>query len=246
MIREGRRPGAVGEARAAAAERVLRGGEVCRIEDAAGDRLVTAIDVVGRGAWAGWLGTPLAPRLVLSGTRARAVGIAIAGQACAAIQMPHGCTADLVEALVGGGGTSLLASGLPVAHATTAEAAAVELAKRAGLLPAVLSLAAPQPGIEPTMTVEARIVLEQPWIDVGTLEAAVEVRLPTVHAETARLVASFQRNGTRASGTIDRTAGGCGRTLVPTALGMPDRRRVRLPALRLRPAAGRGAGAHGG
>jgi GTP cyclohydrolase II len=177
------------EARAAAAERVLRGGEICRIEDAGGDCLVTAVDVVGRGAWLRWLATSPGPRLVLSGTRARAVGIAIGGQACAAVRLAGQSTPALVEMLVGGSGMPWPTAPLAVAQATPAETAGVELAKRAGLLPAVLSLPSPQLGIEPMLAVDASAIVDQPRLDLTTLEATVEARLPIASAENARLVA---------------------------------------------------------
>jgi GTP cyclohydrolase II len=184
---------AAAEAGCAAAERALRGGGICRVNDAGGDRFIAAVDVVGTGAWSKWLGTRSDARLILTGARARVVGVAIGGNAGAAVRLDHLASPALVDALVGRQGAAPKVSGLRVERATAAERAALELAKRAGLLPAVLSIPASAPAPDVVVTVEADAVLGQPRQDLATLERAVEAKLPTAHTDAGRLVA-FRSN----------------------------------------------------
>jgi GTP cyclohydrolase II len=185
---------AASEASCAAAERILRGGGICRVTDPSGDAWLTAVDVVGPGAWLSWLGPHPGLRLILTSTRARAIGVAMGGRSCAAIRLGSDVSPELVASLAGYPGKLPKLASPQVERATRAERAGIELAKRAGLLPAVMSLPGSTQGIiSSVLSVEAASVLEQPSIDLATMERAVEARLPTTHAEGGRLVA-FRSN----------------------------------------------------
>ncbi|MDX6748537.1 GTP cyclohydrolase II [Geminicoccaceae bacterium 1502E] len=174
-------------AQVAAAERVLRSGGVCRVVGREGAVLVAAVDATDGTRWRDWAAAqPAGLRLVLTGPRALAVGLAVPGAACAAITFAGPVTAACIEALAGRGPLPS-GTGLACYHASEAERAAIELAKRAGLLPAILSL--PDSAGEVEHTVGADAVLSQACRDARALEPVVEAMLPIAATDKARLVA---------------------------------------------------------
>ena len=180
-------------ARRAAAEAVLREGGVVRI----GDRHGTALDfvaldsagAVGALAFARRQGDRV--RLVVTATRARALGLTVAAESgCVALAIPASGGIDLLERLAGlsnpGRGLSAVPT-LGVEPAGEIEAAAVVLAKRMALLPAVIVA----PPIRARVDARLELELLQPIDDMADrpIVPIVQAQLPISAAEHARIVA---------------------------------------------------------
>lgn len=180
-------------ARRAAAEAVLREGGVVRI----GDRHGTALDFValdsagaaGALAFARRQGDRV--RLVVTATRARALGLSVMAESgCVALAIPASGGIDLLERLAGlaNPGRSLSAvPALGVEPAGEIEAAAVVLAKRMALLPAVIVA----PAIRARVDARLELELLQPIDDMADrpIVPIVQAQLPISAAEQARIVA---------------------------------------------------------
>lgn len=180
-----------------AAEQVLRAGGVCRVEGGDGALLVRALDTVSEEELGGWLGRPEPPLLVITGNRAKALGLDVAEAANWTIGLPRGfALADLVN-IAGVSGIGMqrgLLAACTFTQGGEIENAALDLAKRAALLPAVLALPA---GDEPgEIVVSAEKILAQAADDLATLRPVVETALPVAAADRARLVLFRSASGT--------------------------------------------------
>lgn len=178
--------------RVAAAERALRAGGLVRIADRGHVIGVSAVD----GAHAATVARRIADardgaRLVMSGHRARALGLPVPTDAT--IAMPLVCPSDaaaVVRAAAIGARARLAGSlaGRPVDRAEPAEQAGVQLAKRAGLLPVVLAgrgVHDETAAVEPIPAAAVGAVASRA---AGDLIRVVEAPVPTALAEDARLV----------------------------------------------------------
>lgn len=177
-------------ARVVAAERVLAGGGTCLVQDPEGAVLIHAVDPLGEPGLAGWLAQGGPSVLLITGTRAQALGLAVPAAGCAALELGSSITPTGLLGLVGPG-LPVAGCGLPegcrLRLGTPLEEAAVDLAKRAGLMPAVL--ARPKgPDERADVTVDAQAILARSRDDLATLRPLVEARLPIAAAERGRLV----------------------------------------------------------
>jgi GTP cyclohydrolase II len=127
---------------------------------------------------------------VLTGPRAQTLGLAVPMSATVALTLPTGLEPALLRTLAdvpNGSAVAALGGGLALDHAHEAERAGIELAKRAGLLPAVLAL--PEDAVDSVeIEVHAREVAAQRRREIDSLQVAVETRLPIAAVEDARLV----------------------------------------------------------
>lgn len=177
-------------ARVVAAEKVLAGGGTCLILDASGAILVHAVEPFDEPGLGEWLTVHSPATLLLTGTRAQALGLAATATSCVALELDPAITSSTLFALVGPslpGGARSLGEGYRLRLATRVEEAAVELAKRAGLIPAVLARAA-NAETRADVVVEAEAIFARSRDDLATLRPLVEARLPIAATEHARLV----------------------------------------------------------
>lgn len=178
--------------RVAAAERALRAGGLVRIADRGHVIGVSAVD----GAHATTVARRIADaaegaRLVMSGHRARALGLPV--PADGSIAVPLVCPSDaaaVVRAADVGARARLGAAlaGRPVERAGAAEQAGVQLAKRAGLLPIVLAARGVRDepaAVEPVPAAAIGAVAAHAAAD---LVRVVEAPVPTTLAEDSRLI----------------------------------------------------------
>ncbi len=173
--------------RVAAARAALRSRAPCRIRDAVGTIRAFPIDGLAEGS--ALLRSPAA-RLVLTGSRAQTLGLAVPASGCVALPIT-GATAPrsiLSLARVGNDARNAFAAGVTVEHAREAERAGIELAKLAGLLPLLLSLPAGEEagGDEPVL--EAAEVFAEREREIRSLRPVVETRLPIAATEHGRMV----------------------------------------------------------
>ena len=177
-------------ARVVAAERVLSGGGTCLVHDGTAAILVHAVEPLGEPGLAEWLAASPTATLVLTGTRAQALGLAVPAASCAALELGPGVTPAGLAGLVGPGlpnGPRGLPEGCTLRLGTRLEEAAVDLAKRAGLIPAVLVRPAGEES-RADVSVEAEAILARSRDDLATLRPLVEARLPVAATEHGRLV----------------------------------------------------------
>ncbi|WP_051328824.1 GTP cyclohydrolase II [Geminicoccus roseus] len=178
--------------RLAAAEAVLREGGVVRIhgpDHPAVDFI--ALDGAGTAAalaFARSSGPTI--RMVLTGARARALGLDAGSAVCVALAVPSSGGTQLLETLAGMPASSRRPIGLPtlvVEPATPAEAAAIDIAKRASLLPVLMVV----PGS--SRQADAVVEISKDDIDTDPMDAPlvpiVQADLPISLTETARVVA---------------------------------------------------------
>ncbi|HET6468511.1 MAG TPA: GTP cyclohydrolase II [Geminicoccaceae bacterium] len=152
---------------------------------------IAAVEGITAPVAAAWLdrateGAPL--HLVVTGIRAQALGLGAHSGACVALTLPVGTPLDRLAALAclagmqaGRGDAARLAAG----PASLVERAGVQLARRAGLLPAVLALPDRQAPGRADMALAAAPLLAPPEL---ALERVVETRLPIAATERARLI----------------------------------------------------------
>lgn len=177
-------------ARVVAAERVLSGGGTCLLHDGETAILVHAVEPLDEPGLAEWLAATPPATLLLTGTRAQALGLAVPAAACVALELGAGITPAMLAALVGPGLPSAprgLPEGCTLRLGTRLEEAAVDLAKRAGLIPAVLARPAGSE-VRADVSVEAVAILARSRDDLATLRPLVEARLPVAATEHGRLV----------------------------------------------------------
>ncbi|MCS6878931.1 MAG: GTP cyclohydrolase II [Geminicoccaceae bacterium] len=206
-------------ARVVAAERVLAGGGTCLVQDGEAAILVHAVEPLDEPGLRDWLAARPPATLLLTGTRAQALGLLVPTVGCVALELDPEIAPATLLALVGpgfpGGGRSL-PDGSRLRRATRVEEAAVDLAKRAGLIPAVLARAATG-DVRADIAVEAEAILARSRDDLATLRPLVEARLPIAATERARLVL-FRS----ASGAVEHLA---------LVVGEPERRSAPLVRL---------------
>jgi GTP cyclohydrolase II len=176
----------------AAAEAVMREGGIVRILDPHGTPVdCVAMDGAGTAAALAFARSGgEAVRLVLTGARARALGLDAGGAVCVALAVPHAGGDELLEMLAGLPTTGRGPVGLPalvVEPATAAESAAIDLAKRAALLPALV--AAPVGRREPDAVVECIAAGSVVPEADPPLVPTVQAQLPISLTETAKIVA---------------------------------------------------------
>jgi GTP cyclohydrolase II len=178
--------------RLAAAEAVLREGGIVRIHGQ-GQPVVDCIALDGAGtaaalAFARSCG-PIV-RMVLTAARARALGLDAGGAVCVALAVPRAGGTELLETLAGMPSSGRGPVGLPplaVEPASPAEAAAVDIAKRASLLPVLV--------VAPVSEREVDAVVEIAVDEVANegmdppLVPIVEAELPISLNEGARVIA---------------------------------------------------------
>lgn len=165
--------------RLAAAEAVLREGGVVRIGGPDGP-VVDCIALDGTGtaaalAFARACGPDV--RLVLTAARARSLGLDVGGAVCVALAVPRSGGTELLETLAGLPSSSRGPVGLPplaVEPASAAEAAAVDIAKRASLLPVLVVVPVSD------REVDAVVDLAEDEMEEDLAEALL---VPTVQAE---------------------------------------------------------------
>lgn len=177
-------------ARVVAAERVLSGGGTCLVQDAAQAILIHAVEPLDEPGLAAWLADGEPNTLLLTGTRAQALGLAVPAAGCAALELGGAVLPAGLLALVGPGLPTAgrgLPEGCRLRLGSRVEEAAVDLAKRAGLLPAVLARPA-APETRADVVVEAEAILARSRDDLATLRPLVEARLPIAASENGRLV----------------------------------------------------------
>jgi GTP cyclohydrolase II len=178
--------------RLAAAEAVLREGGIVRIHGQ--DRPVVdciALDGAGTAAalaFARSCGPTV--RMVLTAARARALGLDAGGAVCVALAVPRSGGTELLETLAGLPASGRGPVGLPplaVEPASPAEAAAVDIAKRASLLPVLV--------VAPVSEREVDAIVEIGADDVNDdlvpppLRPIVQAELPIGLSENTRVVA---------------------------------------------------------
>jgi|DewCreStandDraft_4_1066084.scaffolds.fasta_scaffold00150_46 GTP cyclohydrolase II len=178
-------------ARVVAAERVLSGGGSCLLHGEPGAILVRAVEPLDEAALADWLAESERCTLLITGTRAQALGLAVPAATCAALELGRPIGAAGLLALVGPGlpanGGRGLPEGCTLRLGNRLEEAAVDLAKRAGLMPAVLARPV-GPEARGDVSVEAEAILARSRDDLATLRPVVEARLPIAATERGRLV----------------------------------------------------------
>ena len=178
--------------RLAAAEAVMREGGIVQIVDLAGSAIdCIAMDGAGTAATLAFArsgGESL--RLVLTAPRARALGLDAGGAVCVALAVPKAGGIELLEMLAGLPNTIRGPVGLPalaVEPATLAETAAINIAKRAALLPAVV--VAPAGRREPDAVVACETADFLATSSESPLVPNVQAKLPISLTEAATIVA---------------------------------------------------------
>lgn len=177
-------------ARVVAAERVLSGGGTCLVHHEGEAILVHAVEPLDGPGLAEWLAAGPGATLLLTGTRAQALGLAVPAASCCALELDPAIGPAGLSSLVGPGlpsGPRGLPEGCRLRLGSTVEEAAVDLAKRAGLIPAVLARPA-GPEARADVSVEAAAILARSRDDLATLRPLVEARLPVAATEHGRLV----------------------------------------------------------
>ncbi|MDW8370404.1 MAG: GTP cyclohydrolase II [Geminicoccaceae bacterium] len=177
-------------ARVVAAERVLSGGGTCLVHHGGEAILVHAVEPLDGPGLAEWLAGGAGATLLLTGTRAQALGLAVPAASCCALELDPAIGPTGLASLVGPGlpsGPRGLPEGCRLRLGSTVEEAAVDLAKRAGLIPAVLARPA-GPEARADVSVEAEAILARSRDDLATLRPLVEARLPIAATEHGRLV----------------------------------------------------------
>jgi GTP cyclohydrolase II len=173
-----------------AAERVLSGGGTCLVQDSDHAIVIHAVDPLDESGLAAWLAGDGPSALLITGTRAQALGLAVPAASCAALELGVGVVPAGLLSLVGPGLPTAgrgLPEGCRLRLASRVEEAAVDLAKRAGLMPAVLARPA-APEARADVAVEAGAILARSRDDLATLRPLVEARLPVAATERGRLV----------------------------------------------------------
>lgn len=178
--------------RLAAAEAVLREGGIVRIA-ALGRPQVDCVALDGAGteaslAFARSSGPTV--RMVLTASRARALGLDAGGAVCVALAVPRAGGVELLETLAGlpvGGRRPVVLPELALEPASPAEAAAVDIAKRASLLPALVVAPVTEREVDVIVEIEVEEV-ETAAID-PPLVPTVQAELPISLTEAARVVA---------------------------------------------------------
>lgn len=172
-----------------AARAMLASGAAVGISDRNGVVAVSALDLLTEATFAA-LRANGASRLVLTGERASLLGLLKGASAPVAVALPDDASFALVQALfldakapVASIIEAIRASVEPARHA---ERAALELAKRAGLLPAVLSSSDLTASL---MRIGALAVDSHGEREIAGLARIVEARLPIAATEAARIVA---------------------------------------------------------
>ena len=134
-----------------------------------------------------WIGGGEPPRLAISRRRAEALGLQVDGPVC--IDLPHPVDADQIQALVFQDKTD---TSCRATHASPTAAAAVELAKLAQVLPALLvAVIAPARAAEQAGRI---LTVEQAGIDhyrdkaPASLVLASDAQLPLANGIAARMV----------------------------------------------------------
>jgi GTP cyclohydrolase II len=173
--------------RVAAARGALRSRASCRIRDAVGTIRVFPIDGLAEGS------TPLRSpdaRLVLTGSRAQTLGLAVPASGCVALPITEVTSAWAILSLarVDEDASGALGVGILVEHAREAERAGIELAKRAGLLPLLLSLTGCEDADADEPLLEAAEVFGESRREIRSLHPVVETRLPITATEHGRMV----------------------------------------------------------
>ena len=177
-----------GRVRRAAAQAVLRAGGVVRIDDGTGP-LIDCIAFDGAGTQAALVfarsdGARL--RMVLTAARARALGLDTGGAVCVALALPDAGSRDLLETLAGLPADAPGPIGLPpldLEPASPAEAAAIDLAKRALLLPVVVVKPAGDREVDAVIDLDdCRVRGEAPLVPT------VQAQLPISITEHAKVV----------------------------------------------------------
>jgi GTP cyclohydrolase II len=165
----------------------LRAGATCRLRDDGTVIRIAALDGITRDTAGRWL-TRGPVRLVVTGIRAQSLGLRVHGGSCVALSLPLTTTVDGLAALAGlttARRERIRVGGLEAGPASLVERAGVQLARRAGLLPAVLALPERQAPGRAVIALAAAPLLAPPRL---VLERVVEARLPIAATERARLV----------------------------------------------------------
>jgi GTP cyclohydrolase II len=179
----GTTPASADQAMISAAESVLRAGGSIAFDDDPQGALYAAVDAVGLVAWRAWDRSDVELALVLTGARARALGIVVGAADCIALSVTE---ADDVEAIAGRRNRPPSVEGREARKATSAARAAIALAKRAGLLPALLE--SPSRMLAPTLRLPS-VGMLQATEAAEALDIDVEVSLPNAYTDAARLFA---------------------------------------------------------
>jgi GTP cyclohydrolase II len=174
-----------GQAMISAAESVLRAGGSIAFDDDPRGALYAAVDAVGPAAWHAWDRADARRALVLTGARARALGIVVGAVECIALNITE---ADDIEAIAGRRNRPPSVEGRAARKATSAACAAIALAKRAGLLPALLEGSGGLRDLAPTLRLPRMGMLRASEAS-ETLDIDVEVSLPNAYTDDARLFA---------------------------------------------------------
>jgi GTP cyclohydrolase II len=175
------------DAAIAAAIQIIRSGGSCTLGDEAIRQRLIPVDGIRREIALGWLTRPGA-RLVVTGMRARALGLTVHSGSSVSLELPAGTGPEQLAALAGLAGTRSgrpAAGGLRAAPASLIERAGIRLAKRAALLPAMLCRNEAEAPGEAGMTLEAASLLAPQRLH---LHQIVETRLPIAATERGRLV----------------------------------------------------------
>lgn len=173
----------------AAARAVLASGAAVRVRMGQEARLIQAVDGLTAERFALLRDGANGPcRLVLTGERIQHLGLAPRSTSSLAIALPADIGFDAVRGLAEPGFEALAGEIRPgfFAAASEAEAAGIELVKRAGLLPAILSTAE-RGAVDAVLELDAALVFAQAESELSSLVQVVETRLPIAAAESCRI-----------------------------------------------------------
>jgi GTP cyclohydrolase II len=178
--------------RLAAAEAVLREGGIVRIHDQEGSAVdCIALDGAGTAAALAFArsgGTTV--RMVLTAARARALGLDAGGAVCVALEVPRAGGSELLETLAGlptGGHGPVGLPPLRVESASPAEGAAVDIAKRASLLPVLVVTPASGREVDAMVEIGAEDIDDE--LVPPPLTPVVQAELPISLTENAKIMA---------------------------------------------------------
>ncbi|SNB55142.1 GTP cyclohydrolase II [Arboricoccus pini] len=173
----------------AAARAVLASGAAVRVRDGREACLIQAIDGLTSERFTLLRDGANGPcRLVLTGERTQHLGIAPRSTGSLAMALPADIGFDAVRGLAEPGFEALAGEVRPgfFAAASEAETAGIELVKRAGLLPAILSTSE-SGALDAVLELDAALVFAQAESELSSLVRVVETRLPITASESCRI-----------------------------------------------------------